>query len=359
MMNAASSNKDMLSIILPWMLLVFILSLPLALILIRGLQAQPLSKQCLLLKMYQDALRMNLVSVWIWCCSSVIWCLLEPEENIYKSLVAEGIAFVDQIVVLTLLQNLILIGVLRILTIKLKVLDPLSNWFEDENIALWAIRMSIVAVAIVVIILVYCSSSIPPVYYMIEDGNMENLSTGSKVILTMDIILLLTCAIIHITGTFLHKYEGAKLARKYMYEERSESMGNRRGMLFFNKCFLHETQNDSFNTSYNFQRDYVPVICSVVNSFVILGGITVLCYVPIYFMTKQIFWAMIALFIGNQGVVIPMLIIYKNASFRVYLKRMFLPIKELMSSFIISTRVCRRRDARVHNLDDLALPQRT
>ena len=181
---------------------------------------------------------------------------------------------------------------------------------------------------------------------------MENASTGSMIILTMDVILLVACAIIHMTATCLHKYEGAKLAQKYMYEERTGSMQNKRGFIFFNKSFLHDTKNDSSESYDGVQKDDGLIVCFIINSLIVVGGCTVLYYVHIYFKTKQSFWVMIVLFFGNQGVVIPTIMIYKYESFRVYLKRQIQPIKDLLSRFSTSTRVCCRRDTRIHNMDD-------
>ena len=191
---------------------------------------------------------------------------------------------------------------------------------------------------------------------MILEGNMKNASKGSMVILTMDVILLVTCAIIHMTATCLHRYEGAKLAQKYMYEERTGNMKNPGGIIFFNKYFPHETKNDSFDNSESIQKDYGAIVCFIVNSLIVVGGCTVMYYVHIYFKTKLSFWAMIVFFFGNQGVVIPTIMIYRYASFRVYLKRQFQPIIEVISNFSTFIRVCRRRDTRVHNMDDEALP---
>ena len=192
---------------------------------------------------------------------------------------------------------------------------------------------------------------------MIEDGNMANASTGSMVVLTMDVILLVTCAIIHVTATFLYKYEVVNFARQYVYEERTGSMNNRRRNILFDKSFLSIHRNDSFESPEEVQNVYVPVVYFTVNSLIVVGGCFVLYYVHIYFKTKHNFWMLIALFFGNQGLVIPTIMIYKYASFRTYLERQFLPIKDVISSFGISTRVCRRRrDTRVHNLDDETLP---
>ena len=357
MMSAIASNNDISTIILFWMLMVLILSLLLTLILTRGLEAQPLSKHCLILKIYQDSIKINYGSVCLWSCSSMIWSLVESEEDTYKSHVAESIAFLDQILFLALVQNLLFIGILRLLIVISKVLDPLSNLFEDENVAIWVIRVSILVVSIIISILIYASSSIPPVYYMIKEGTLENASLESMVIFTMDAILLVTCAIIHITATFMHKYEGAKIAQRYMNEERTETISNRIGRMIFKQSFLNANQNYSSEISDGVQNAYGPVVYFTVNSLIIVCGFVALYYVQTYFKTKQRFWLMIALFFGNHGVVIPMIMIYKYDSFRVYLKRQSQAIKDVILRFSISPRVvCRRRNRRVHNLDDEALP---
>ena len=356
MMTSIASDEDISTIILIWMLIVLSLSVLLNLILTGGLEAQPLSKQCLILKIYQDTLKINHGSVCLWSCSTMIWSLVESEEGTYNSHVAGGIAFLDQLVFLILVQNLLFIGILRLLIIKYKVLDPLSNLFEDENVAVWVIRVSILVVSIIIITLIYASSSIPPVYYMIKEGNMENASLESMVILTMDVILLVICAIIHITATFMHKYEGAKIAQRYTHEERTGQMSNRRGTITFKLCFLNANQNDSFEISDGVQNAYAPVAYFTLNSLIVVGGFVGLYYVHIYFKTKQQFWLMIALFFGNQGVIIPAIMIYKYASFRVYLKRQFLAIKDNIPRFKISCGAFRRRDGRVHNLNNEALP---
>ena len=306
-MNDSTVYASVPSSILTWSQVILPISMVLTFLLIHSLKNLPLSRQCLIVRMYEDSFRANLIAVLFWGFSSVIWRMFEEMDDATKHKTAEIIAFLDQLLSLLLLLNLCSIGILRILRVRYNIVDPLSIWVDDESQGLGIIRGFIIVVGLLANICIYISFSIPPVYYMIRDGNLDNAPTGSIVILTFDISILIFCGFIHITATILHKYQEFKFVQRYEYQE---TEGTRTGEnINIVKCFIN---------CYNY--DYDPInTCGVVVSFIINGLVIIFGCIFIYHLQpffstesrKGSFWVIILLFIGNQGVIIPMLVIFK------------------------------------------------
>ena len=183
---------------------------------------------------------------------------------------------------------------------------------------------------------------------MIRDGNLDNAPTGSIVILTFDISILIFCGFIHITATILHKYQEFKFVQRYEYQETEGTRTGRNVNIV--KCFIN---------CYNY--DYDPInTCGVVVSFIINGLVIILGCIFIYHLQpffstesrKGSFWVIILLFIGNQGVIIPMLVIFKYASLKISILRCLRNFIDLVCIKLKSqwSFLCRcRRNTRVQN----------
>ena len=308
------------------MLLISIVSIFLYSVMTGTLKDQPLSKQCLVNRLYQDIQRINLISVCFWALSGVVWSFLEPGNIASKIQTAEAVSLIHETIILTLLQNLTAIGILRLLIAKDKVLDPLSNCFEDENSGIRIIRIITMSVSGIVACTIYIFSLNPPVYYNIMQENISNVPTGSMVLLTLEITLLVLSGILHATATFFHLYGESRLAARYL--------------------------NDSTTVRSDVHTILGPVICYIVTALVSIVGFASFVMYPHYAPFKPTFWIMITLFIGIQGAGIPFLLIYRYEAPKVYLKRRYQPLQLTLVDWIANASATLRRIKRGTQVQD-------
>ena len=316
-MNESTPYATVPSSVLTWIMLILPISLALTSLLINSLENLPLSRQCLIVRMYGDSFRVNLLLVLFWGFSSVIWSIFEAMDDASKHKTAQIIAFLDQLLSLLLVLNLCSIGIFRILRVRYKILDPLSIWVDDESQGFGIIRGFIIVVALLANICFYISFSIPPVYYMIKDGDLNSAPAGSIVILTFDITILIFCGFIHITATILHKYQEFQFAKRYEYREQ-DGTGTKKNVNIL-KCLVQCQNNDSDPISI-----CGVVICFIINALVIIFGCIFIYHLQPFFSSesrKSSFWVIIVFFIGNQGVIIPIAVIFKYASLKVSILR--------------------------------------
>ena len=313
-MNNSLSYPSVPHIILTWNYLIIPICIFLTSLIIHSLKNLPLSKQSLIVRMYEDSLRVNVLLVLFWGCSSSIWSLLEGMNDEYKKKTAEIIAYLDQMLSLMLVLNLLSIGLFRILRVKYKVLDPFSIWVDDEGKSLGILRGLIIIVGLLVNILIYISFSMPPVFHMIKDGNLNNAPISSMVILTFDIGVLIFCGILHISASMLQKYQELRFIQKYEYQgsDATRTENNNR----VTKCLIFCCKNDTEPINIS-----GVVICFLMNALFIIFGCIFVYHLQPYFNTDCSFWAIILLFITNQGVIIPILIVLKYASLKVIIVR--------------------------------------
>ena len=338
-------NEDVSSFHAFCMLLISIVSLFLYSVLTGTLQDQPLSKQCLVNRLYQDAARINLISVCFWALSGVVWSVLGTGNIISKLQTAETISLIHETIVLTTLQNLNTIGILRLLIAKDKVLDPLSNWFEDENSAIRTIRIITMSVSGIFAGTIYIFSLNSPVYYNILQENISNVPTGSMVVLILEIALLMLSGILHATATFFHLYGESRLAARYLYDNTTVTFV---GCIELSTCF----RNRSNSARSDVQTIIGPVICYIVTSLVAIVGFIFIIMYPYYVPFESTFWIMMTLFIGIQGAGIPILLICRYEAPKIYLKRRYQPFKLTVVDWIANFQVTLRRIRRGTQVQD-------
>ena len=159
-MNQSLSFAPVPSIALTFTYLILPVSLVLTSFLIHSLKSLPLSKQSLIVRMYQDSLSVNVLLVIFWSFVCTLWMILDDADETYKHKAAEIIAFLDQELSLTLVLNLLTIGIFRILRVRYKILDPFSIWIDDESKSLGIIRGITIVLGLLVNILIYVSFTI-------------------------------------------------------------------------------------------------------------------------------------------------------------------------------------------------------
>ena len=113
------------------------------------LKDQPLNKQCVLNRLCRDVVRVNLLYCLLWTTTSMILKMIDAsgsERTINdvaycSSLLNEGVFYI-------LMMYLLLIGSLRIYTLRYNVLDPVEECFgKCENMVVTCIRVLFTSLA--------------------------------------------------------------------------------------------------------------------------------------------------------------------------------------------------------------------
>ena len=315
-----------------WLIFILIVSTFLAYIIICAIQDQPLNQQCLVSRLYQDVVRINLFLVWFWIFSALVWSLREEENVSLENSIARGIALLNQALFWIIILHLTVLGLLRLLVLKDKSLDPeLVLLCEDEDTAMRRLRLITATVVVIALTVMYCSSANPPVYYLIKEGHISNLPRGSTAILILDTVLLVFCGVSHIVGKLWLNYEHSQLVQSYVYDERQRSMQVRRSTLagLFRSLFTNSRRSDNENDPISFKN--MPIGANLLyfmNALIAVFGFLFIFYTPRHFMGGGAFWPTITLFIGSQGVLLPIWLIVRYAKIRHYTTRRIKPMTE-------------------------------
>ena len=77
-----------------------------------------------------------------------------------------------------------------------------------------------------------------------------------------------------------------------------------------------------------------PPLMYLMNALILTLGILSLYYVPVRLAGGATFWTLITLFVGNQGIVLPILVGIRYANVRLYAVRRIRPIMETVFNCI-------------------------
>ena len=78
------------------MVVIFFISPILTLLILSYLQEQPLNKQCVMNKLYQDVIKANLLMIWLWTCSALILNYSTSASAFMEMSQAKGVGLVNQ-----------------------------------------------------------------------------------------------------------------------------------------------------------------------------------------------------------------------------------------------------------------------
>ena len=315
--------KMMLAIsrpILYWTIVVPIASFILIGIILGHLCDQPMNKQCLVNLLYRDVLRINITHVCLWSLA-IFYCEYQGQIP-FGEKGAQIIAYLNQILALLILAYLNTIGILRLCTARLKQVDlaiPLLG--ECDEVALRNIRCGIYSVMLFVVGTQVCFSAMPPAYYPLSNGlkvHVNELSTGSIIVLAFQFLLLSLCAIFHLGAKIYMVKERMKMHPIILRRGRKIKGEQENGSIDIEQ---HEATIKELSRKYGF---IVPILPNVA----MMIGLAVVISLHYFHPSKQeygennvSFWHIVSITIGFEGVFFPSWLIFRNRNLRSYAKR--------------------------------------
>ena len=300
------------------MAFVFIASPLFAQMLLCFLRDQPLTKQCTMNYLYQDLIKAHLGFIWLWSLSGIIMKInLKAENDDFIKQFVISFVLVSQALFLLVFLYICLIGALRMYSAKVNTLDPLEEILGgNDNKTIQIVRILIWSVVAFVVILYWCSSTRPLVYYQIceQKDTLTDLPTRSLILFFFDLGLCIFSVFLHMMVKIYQYIEDAKLRHEMV--ELDKQLNNNFGNTKRDSIKL-STVDDPPNDSpypYSVYRSTLPVVLYIGNSITI-----VLMLLLRYFGVGNInFWWVMAAFTGNQGVIFPLSFILFYREVRVY-----------------------------------------
>ena len=177
----------------------------------------------------------------------------------------------------------------------------------------------------------------PTTYYTLQEGHFFNAPTDGIVVLVTNAILLMTCGTLHVVGKWYLNYEQSKLNQHYVYDERRTSMRIRRRSTWIVDQLERLLVNNNHSNALEFPPPYMlvgPTLMYLMNSLIFSVGIMSLYYVPVRLAGGASFWTLITLFVGNQGIILPIVVAIRYENVRLYAVRRIRPIMETVFNCI-------------------------
>ena len=269
---------------------------------LRFLKDQPLNKQSIINKLSRDCTKNQVMFLLGWIAYILIAKYIEDPDNWTHYLkLTKFMSYANEALFFHGMLYVCLIGALRLYTIVYQVLDPFEDWFEeDEDTPVLLIRLIISALVIAYIGFISLISATPTVFYKLteKDSNLFDVSWKSQLKLGFNI----TCCVIAITLFMAGKIIQRKKDDAAKAQVSMSSSGNE--------------SNGANETSY--YVSYVSIM--YLSSTSLLFIIIVLVYLGIIYV--NIWWG-IAMLLAVQGVVMPIVFLALNLTFRDYCWRRF------------------------------------
>ena len=185
-----------------WISVILVLSSFLLLLILRYLSSLPLNKECLLLYLYRDVLRLIFLKTWSEVGLAVLY---KANGNIINEANAKFTSYLPFALSLGLLLMLNACSFLKLWMAKSRVLDPLVVHYEyDDETAIKIIRCLISFLVIAFVGMLYFNEIYHPLYYYLHalPKSPIDLPTGALMLRLVHMILMFTYVILHIVSLF-------------------------------------------------------------------------------------------------------------------------------------------------------------
>ena len=307
------------------MTLILVLSPLCTLLWVRFLEDRPLNRQCLLYKLNEDLSKVNLLFVLIWSLLALLLKMLEKSGNLIaiRELV-KYIVVTEEALLYYILLYLCLIASLRMYRSRYQILDPVEEYFEEnEGTLIMYIRLFITVLIISVLGIFYVNSVIPITYYQIIEKNhkWENIPRRSQLLYVIDIGLWTICAIFLITGKIFQWINDSQRHDDDRFEigtikrpDDTSSDGNRNGSVKANHEPSENEQVSFGKFTFDYRNAMLPNLLYL-GSGLLIGLLMLLHYFGNVYIDA---WMFLTGFVGMQGVVIPAVLIIWYENVRIY-----------------------------------------
>ena len=173
------------------------------------------TKRCLLLYLYQDAVAITLMASYIWS-GIIVFCYSDPQGHMSNLVQATVLSVCLISVELALILILNFVSIIKIYTMKEKVIDPPMPWYDDDEKVMKKIRIMIVLSIAFFVTAMYTEGLYPKAYYYIigDHTPLMDLSNGPKIFEGVLGILSIVPTVTMILACFYRQTEEQALATK-------------------------------------------------------------------------------------------------------------------------------------------------
>ena len=297
-----------------------VLSPYLNLLWIRFLKDQPLSKQCALNCLSRDLIRTNLLFCLTWSVTPILFKILEISgfEGVFREY-AHGVSLLTEALFFILMMHLLLIGSLRLLTLRYNILDPVEEFFgKGEDVAVTCIRFLILSAAVFMIAVLFICSVKPYSFYRITNQHLtwKDTPRGTQLQHIFDNIFLTVCGIVFLT---------ARVYQRYKYHSHDSSTLNIRTKRNRNLNSNDDTTDqgeeletdEATNIQTFAERVSLPALLYIGTAFPVIIVI-ILEYLEV--LSTNIWWILTPL-VGMLSIFIPLMICYWYDDLKEYFRR--------------------------------------
>lgn len=293
---------------LPWgavvtMAVILVIAPYLSLLGIRFFKDQPLNKQCIMNQLCRDGARLQTIFVSLWAIYVVgMKGIQAPENEALFLQITKYMSFVNEAIFFTGILYLCLIAFLRLYTTVYQILDPWEDWLGmNESMVLAMIRLIISFIVVLIVGLIFMTSSIPIVYYKLTEQDLKwnKIPLQSRLKVGINITCCIVCIVLFVAGK-VHQYRKDSIVQAGHHNEVQDAASTG----------VEETTRRNEFVNYILLVSMLYVI-----SFLLVLIIILLLYLNVIHV--DIWWGITTL-VGIQGVVMPIMFITVNPSFRHY-----------------------------------------
>jgi len=210
-----SENQNIGLLFVLFSILILFLSNILLVVIWKYLSNASVTKRCLLLYLYQDGLTTVLIAAWIWF-AIIISCYVNNKGAMSNEAQATVLSIFLISVELQLILILNVVSIIKLYTMKEKVVDPPMPWNDDEDTILKKIRIITILSIILFVFSMYREGFYPKAYYYFVGDHtpLLNLSNGPKIFEAVLGILFIVPTITIFLRCFYAQTEEQSVANK-------------------------------------------------------------------------------------------------------------------------------------------------
>ena len=300
---------------------VFLIIAPyLSLLRLRFYQDQPLNKQSITTKLYQDCNKIGLLFMFLWASYVIAAQIIADHQNssIYLQLTTcivyanEGAFFLGSLYAF-------LIGSLRLYTTCYQILDPLEEWFGGyEDMAILSIRLILSTLVIFYIGIIFFISATPILYHKLANQDLKWAAVSMRSIckITFNIAFTILLVVLFATDKVIkiRKDSEAKKARSETRKSLYICCGQKQ--VPSETARLASLNGKEESRKRNEFSNYISLIALLY----IGSGVGALAFLMLLFLNiinLDIWWVLTVLLL-LQGVLLPILFLICNSNFRKY-----------------------------------------
>ena len=284
------------------------------------LKDQPLDKQCVMNRLCRDVIRVNLLYCLLWTTASMILRMLDGSGSEIR---IKGVAYctvlLNEAVIYILMMYLLLVGSLRLYTLRYNVLDPVEEYFgKCENMVVTCIRFFLFSIVTFMVSMLHVGSVKPFLFYKITNQQLtwDNTPLGTQVLYGVDVGFNTICGMVFLGAKIYQnsKYHTLQIDQfRIGVQRKTNSDGNQQCSQAEADQTTDEESNPVSGKLFK-DRTSLPALLYI-GTGMLVAIIVLLEYFDVF--DSSIWWIITAM-VGMLGVVIPIVLFSLYNDLKVY-----------------------------------------